>query len=83
MDDEKVFMLVVKEVEESEAVIVFIGVPDGATYLHWMCACEYLMDRVARMSHLPFDEALAKLCEGAKTYRDPTVEELGGDDSIN
>lgn len=83
MDNEAVFMLSVQPVEDSDDVIVFIGIPDGATYLHWMCGCEYFMDRVARMSDLPYEEALQKLCEGAKKYRDPTIEELAGDDSIN
>ena len=35
-----------------------------------MVACEYLLHVVAKHSGLPYDKAIEKLVEGAKTYAD-------------
>ena len=70
------FRIVVKQENNFDKVRVEIS---DAYYQHhkidapfgfWMCACEFLMHKVAQKSKKPYEDAMSLLVKGAMTYNE-------------
>ena len=69
------FNITVAPTDGAEQVVVQVepGQNQGGEeppFVYWMAMAEYLLFLTAGKSGLPFDEAIAKLVEGVRTWRD-------------
>ena len=64
------FTIIVSTNNDWHDAMVQIGHDPDTPAIAWMTACEYLINSFAKMSKLPYDEAVKALKQGANEYTD-------------